>query len=706
MFLEQHGQVALPLSGRGVDLEEYLHRLIACYNDWFQTLLARALGPEGTADRQRTVDRRTSLTEKQRLADQQWERSKAHWTAMVAADRASALAPFELTTAVGRSRVMNASQRKLVLTDKPYGPYLERQIQWAVRGGSAMSMGTMVGRSLNRSGFGIGVYLHHTPLIRVTQYVQRLLHRTFGVRFFVGGRPHLLFKVGGGSGLHAHHDRQRPYELLLDCLDNILESPARPNHRWLMQHGIQTLVHLKGATDSGNTYTLANMNPWKLLICLLLVHHQCPHADMRFPKTLVLSKWWTSPGSVGPVHFQWNSPANLAVMNRVVGLLQTMRTQRTQALPVSATPADVQWYHRMVQNFAGFSHKQRGVLEAILGCTSPVNEQHMRVLPIRRLPSDDPSQSQYLAVWLTGFFHGSLPSNTDRLTIVPHLSTRPLAAAEADRLGTYQLKAAEFAQAVRDNNEGQQRSILQWWEQHRRPEQGGPAHERVITELELIGSAFHSLAPTVPEAISFRQLLLQQQQQQQQQHPPPAAAVRQWRLLSIDAPWAQLVADGLKPVENRPWQTARQVSAGQWLAIHVTLKTAPDTSQYAHVPPSYSALRDRRGGHIIALARVGKVVSNAEALRSPELVEWVDRRDGQHCIVWDRVLRLHVPIAVTGGQGFPVLTDAPVRRFTGKTPKTPAQLQKAQRISTERRSADDRIRSSVQSSRYDVVRST
>lgn len=631
--LEAHGQVAIPLALDAADA--YIDRLVQCYDAWFQALLRDALGARGTQDFFRRKHGRKRPTESTRKKDARWEAGREEWLRHTPEHQQSVLQLLTLLTPDGRKRVMNMRKRT------QFSPYLCDQVRWALNGGSASNQGPAVGRSVAKNGFGIGVYLHHTIMVTMVEEVRRLLDSQFGVPSFCTGRPELLFKVGGGEELKMHHDHQRPYGLLLDCIDNVHLSPPFPNHQWAQQHGVQTLVHLKGAKQSdGSTYTLSHMNPWRMLVCLLLLHHRCPHPDIRLPAGMDLRSWWEAPGSDGPVFFDWRK--HLRVVNRVVQWLDALRMGKK---PSRVPEQDRQWLGKLRAEFQGCRHHHP--VDALLRCTSNMTQRSIRVKPIE----SDGDETPYVAIWLAGFFHGSLSASTDRITVVPHLGTTP--SADVEKIVSYQEKIAEYADAVRADDVAAQERIQQWWTRYRTPEQGGMAHRRVETELELTRGAFLPLAPTTEDAAVFRRMVLPSDDDNDVIYRPirmPHPGYP-WTVVSIRAPWVQMMADGTMPLVIRPAADADTwAKPGTWVALHHHPAPAETVSTHYTVHDRY-----RKPGpwpytnHIVAIARVETVLPTWQC--GQRFAPWVQTEHTcEHavCVVWDCVMKLHESIPFAG----------------------------------------------------------
>ena len=127
-------------------------------------------------------------------------------------------------------------------------------------------------------------------------------------------------------------------------------------------------------------------------------------------------------------------------------------------------------------------------------------------------------------------------------------------------------------------------------------------------------------------------------------------------------------------------------------------------STHPHVPSRYHQIHRPSCGKIVGLARVGRVLPSTVARAEPILAPWVSPDPDKYCIVWDQVIKLHHPVATTGGQGQPFLTDAPVHCTNAKgQPKTPEQLERATAIAISRRSAAVHIEQALAQGSYTMI---
>lgn len=121
------------------------------------------------------------------------------------------------------------------------------------------------------------------------------------------------------------------------------------------------------------------------------------------------------------------------------------------------------------------------------------------------------------------------------------------------------------------------------------------------------------------------------------------------KALTIKQPWAQLIAEGAKDIENRDWPTRER----GWIAIHSSAKVSANDIQDAcdamkmFIPRFSSRIftadaLSYPAGSIIAVAELVSCVSESE---SP----WFFGRYG---FVIQRAIKLPTPIRIRGALGF------------------------------------------------------
>lgn len=109
------------------------------------------------------------------------------------------------------------------------------------------------------------------------------------------------------------------------------------------------------------------------------------------------------------------------------------------------------------------------------------------------------------------------------------------------------------------------------------------------------------------------------------------------RGLTIYPPWSELVADGLKPIENRGW-TPWPSMLGRYLAVHASLRYDVEGADFIDRNPARFGMRraprleDCKHGGIIAVARlVGWVEIGAHGAGQHKVITMLPG----HSFVWE-----------------------------------------------------------------------
>jgi hypothetical protein len=95
--------------------------------------------------------------------------------------------------------------------------------------------------------------------------------------------------------------------------------------------------------------------------------------------------------------------------------------------------------------------------------------------------------------------------------------------------------------------------------------------------------------------------------------------------LTLHRPWASLIVEGVKPIENRKWHPEPRLQAGEWFAIHAG-KTWDDRAipmaQGNGVPLSWFTV-PRRAEGIVGVVRYAGFLSTATECSDKERGWWL-----------------------------------------------------------------------------------
>jgi len=125
-----------------------------------------------------------------------------------------------------------------------------------------------------------------------------------------------------------------------------------------------------------------------------------------------------------------------------------------------------------------------------------------------------------------------------------------------------------------------------------------------------------------------------------------ASGRKTFKCLSIKQPWASLIVEGIKPVENRTWQRLPSWSPA-WLAIHSSQKPEPHCEQF--LPDGYK-VDDCVCGAIIGAVWCSAIVTRKDLPKAIRKSEWRNP-DCNVFLVFERAVKIG-PIACKGKLGF------------------------------------------------------
>jgi len=253
------------------------------------------------------------------------------------------------------------------------------------------------------SGFGIWAHLRGFSFI-LTKALPEILQQYY--KFFPhtlknNSIPHLIYKPPSRDKKHgllvSHFDDGSCSDMYQRCLNCLTMS------EWVDSYGVQTLAHLKGGLNGGQTNILGPMDTHTYLILLQMIHPKTIHPEMPKPsgkESENWNKWWIEGGGGGPVFYDWYNPKILKIINRVMKFVKNK--------PGNSTPKNKQdaiWIQLLIEN---------GYYDQILDRASMSPFQPLG--KINMLPSV--KKSPYLIIWLKGFIHGSNPTGSEpRLTL-------------------------------------------------------------------------------------------------------------------------------------------------------------------------------------------------------------------------------------------------------------------------------------------------
>ena len=150
----------------------------------------------------------------------------------------------------------------------PGNGFFREAILYVKQGNTGMGMSNMA-RSWASNGFGLWAHLVPDAGLPLVLEAMHWMNENDFDPGMPEHFPHFIYKPPGGKALGVHHDQMAPSELLANLRVHV-SSDDPSTTGWVRRHGCQMLAHLKGGTGTkdGATFIIGPMTPAKLLVCL------------------------------------------------------------------------------------------------------------------------------------------------------------------------------------------------------------------------------------------------------------------------------------------------------------------------------------------------------------------------------------------------------------------------------------------------------
>lgn len=476
--LDAFGCVAVPLP---LDSAQFVANVDAGTRAWFWSRLAAALAPDVPVPE---IKKKGAPDVETMTA---WANGQSLWNALPPEQKQVFLDTFDLSTVPGRNSLFSTSLRKraidgLVAALPQASPeqklglalYFADRLAYVKQGDSRMGLAAMY-KSWSQTGFG--KWAHISPDVGLQAALQlRDALGTEGISTRLVGGSHMIYKPPGGTELPAHTDGPRPATIVAEIARMRDANGGRypTTSQWMAVKGIQSLVHYEGGTDDGYTYAIGPMTPQKLYVCLKAV--QDGSIGVPDDKLFKLEK---KADDDGPVE---DGGAGSSA--------------RTRFLTGGTGPSFLRWK----ENVDAFN----AALEAEgLG---PIGE-----VPIR--PPRGTPPGAFVAMWPSGFPHGSAPNAQRRITTTASLSPHAPPAGELDgRDGRVPLRVDALAKIAQPESETERLQAREVISKQTEPFYGGsthrhPEHAGTWFDVTMLSSGtggwYSSIAPTRATAAAF-----------------------------------------------------------------------------------------------------------------------------------------------------------------------------------------------------------
>jgi hypothetical protein len=493
---------------RGLDQQQFIQTLDIATQTWFGRNLESALDPlKSRQQKHKTRDRRSSnlLTEK----DIVWNAAHAAWSHLPLSERTRLQQVVSVTTEEGRRRVFGAD-RRVYHEDKHVEAYLRDRIRIALNGGHVLNMGKMVRHSWSRSGFGIFAHIHPDIGLQVFMKMRRFLAGRLGTTVYPAGIPHLIYKPPGGSKLQSHIDTDNTDEILQLSIDNVARFPGGSNEAWFREQGVQVLAHLRGGQQrEGSTCILGPMDPWRLAICILFVHPDHMFPAIAHDVTLQKPARAFAGVGTGPRFFPFEDGRVLPHLNRALayieGIPATMDWRTLEHSPSHPNSDILSWMHTLS------SHAK----DTLFGRNKPVRApdtayHSLGLQPI--VPCEGAVVTgPYIAMWGTGYIHGSFENSRDsRVSITLPITTRPPSRYACSRITKRLNILQSLNPGTPDHLRTYDRGIAERWIKRKNilPYADGSTHYQPSKEFDLFVCGFDRLLPRTSRVNEFIETLV------------------------------------------------------------------------------------------------------------------------------------------------------------------------------------------------------
>lgn len=258
-----------------VDSEAFLRDLDHCVSKWFVKEARKWFAKENPVTNYKNDEKQKS-----------WEKGKKVFERGV--ELVDVVQVFDPGNVKGLEKLFVPEQRKaaielLVKTltyieedeETPLGYYIDEILKVVKQGGTKMPMrgqhATSQVTHWSLKGFGFWAHIVPSQGIRSQLELQKKLE-SLGIQARISGLPHLVYKPNQGDALPTHTDGPRFGEILqtIKKLQGEKGGQWPTNTEWCREVGVQCLVHYEGGDSAkqGATYGFAPMNPQKLHVCI------------------------------------------------------------------------------------------------------------------------------------------------------------------------------------------------------------------------------------------------------------------------------------------------------------------------------------------------------------------------------------------------------------------------------------------------------
>lgn len=302
---------------------EFLLVLDKCAQSWFASQLNSAFNPETcTIERRRIANNRKRPTDRMLYQDQKWIYSRDVWFRTNTCTLRPIYNLLRVDSEDARKHTFKATK---ICNIPSLNMFLTKQTRVALNGGYVQSTNI---HSWTRSGGGIWSHICPGVGFRLFAYVHDAIKDFLGTLQYTAALPYIVYKPVGGSKEHVHFRHFTPPQLYKHLYDHVMVGGNM--QQWMIKHGVHVTAHLKGGSTM---FTIGPMTPWRLLVCLSVVHPDHFHSGIQH----VIPSWWEHQETNRKHFVGFDNPNNLVILNRILRYFNDNGT-----VPLTQ-PDDVLW---------------------------------------------------------------------------------------------------------------------------------------------------------------------------------------------------------------------------------------------------------------------------------------------------------------------------------------------------------------------------
>jgi hypothetical protein len=288
------------------DRSEFLRKIDNCAQNWLNEQLNNAFDVrKSTATRERVAKNRKISTTRMSQYDQNWIKSRNSWFQTDIGTLRPICNSLRVDSEDGRLYTFKTSKK---CGTPSLDLFLTAQTRVALNGGYIQSTNI---HSWTRSGGGIWSHIITGASLRIAYFVYTAIKEYLGISLYSSALPYIVFKPVGGTKEHSHFHTFSPNQLYTHLNNHVSHVDGSSIRRWIIDHGAHATAHLRGGSTM---FTISPMTPWRLLICMSIVHPSHFHTGIQHLSTT----WWNRKDCDSTYYVPFDNMLNLQIINRIL----------------------------------------------------------------------------------------------------------------------------------------------------------------------------------------------------------------------------------------------------------------------------------------------------------------------------------------------------------------------------------------------------